>query len=95
MLVFSRRSGEGFYVGDDIHVVVTEISGDKIKIAIDAPRSYRILRDELLQVLQTNQQSAVAVQKSALRNLAATLRTSSGAEHTAAIPLPNEKNEEH
>jgi len=47
-LVLIRRIGEGFKIGDDIHVVVTKIkSTNSICIAIKAPKDIRIVRDEI------------------------------------------------
>ena len=60
MLVLSRKEGQSFLLGDNIEVTLLEISGDKAKIAIEAPRSVQILRKELLEVKQTNLDSAAA-----------------------------------
>lgn len=47
MLILTRRVGEGLMFGDDIHVIVTQINGGQVKLGIDAPRSTRVLRDEV------------------------------------------------
>ena len=60
MLVLSRKEGQSFLLGDDIEVTLLEISGDKAKIAIGAPKSVQILRKELLEVKEANVESAVA-----------------------------------
>ena len=57
MLVLSRKEGQSFLLGDDIEVTLLEISGDKAKIAIGAPRSVPILRKELLEVKKANLES--------------------------------------
>lgn len=47
MLVLTRKQGESIVIADDIVVRVTSIQGNRVKIAIDAPRSRRILRGEI------------------------------------------------
>lgn len=48
-LVFSRKEGEDFFIGDDIEVIVSRIEGGAARIVISAPREVRILRGELYQ----------------------------------------------
>jgi carbon storage regulator len=48
MLVLTRKVGEEIYIGDRICVKVIEISGNKVRLGIDAPVSLRIYREELL-----------------------------------------------
>ncbi|HUS39118.1 MAG: carbon storage regulator [Pirellulales bacterium] len=47
MLVLSRKAGESIKIGDDIIVVVNRIAGSRVTIALEAPRSMRIVRGEL------------------------------------------------
>ncbi|MEM9352008.1 MAG: carbon storage regulator [Planctomycetota bacterium] len=47
MLVLSRKTGEKINVGDDIVVEVRRVSGNRVTLAVEAPRSVRILRGEL------------------------------------------------
>lgn len=48
MLVLSRKCGESIFIGKGIRIVVSEINGDAVRIAIDAPREVLILREELM-----------------------------------------------
>ena len=48
MLVLSRKVGERIRIGLGIIVTVREIKGNKVRLAIAAPRSENIVRDELL-----------------------------------------------
>ena len=41
MLVISRKPGESFLIGEDIEITVFEVSGDKVKLGISAPRDIR------------------------------------------------------
>jgi len=54
MLILSRKEKQSFMVGDDIEITLLEISGDKAKIAISAPKEVSILRKELYETKQTN-----------------------------------------
>lgn len=74
MLVISRKCGQSFHIGDNIRITITEISGDKIKIGIDAPREMSVLRDELIQIIDTNKAAAVKTDSAALLSLAAGLK---------------------
>lgn len=59
MLVLSRRAGESVVLGDDITVTVLEVRGDVVRIGIDAPRSLKVHRSELLaQLEESNRQAA-------------------------------------
>lgn len=74
MLVLARKCGESLLIGDDIEITITEISGDKVKIGIDAPKSIQILRKELVQTIEANKEAANDVSSNALRKLAQNLR---------------------
>jgi carbon storage regulator len=47
MLVLSRKIGEKIHVGDDITIEVRRVAGNRVTLAVDAPREIRILRGEL------------------------------------------------
>lgn len=47
MLVLTRKIGESLRIGPDITVMVTRISGDHVKLGVEAPRELKILRAEL------------------------------------------------
>jgi len=49
MLVLSRKQNERIRVGDSVVVTIVRVSGDKVRIGIDAPANVRVLRDELEQ----------------------------------------------
>ena len=47
MLVLSRKQNERIRVGDSVVVTIVRVSGDKVRIGIEAPPGVRVLRDEL------------------------------------------------
>lgn len=48
MLVLSRRLNESILIGDDVRITVCYIDGGKVRLAIEAPRSTPVWREELL-----------------------------------------------
>lgn len=49
MLVLSRKVGERIHVGDNIVLEIRRIAGNRVTLALEAPRDVRILRGELNQ----------------------------------------------
>ena len=47
MLVLSRKVGERIHVGDNIVLEIRRIAGNRVTLALEAPRDVRILRGEL------------------------------------------------
>jgi carbon storage regulator len=47
MLVLSRKESQRIRLGDSIVITIVKISGDKVRVGIDAPSDVLVLRDEL------------------------------------------------
>jgi carbon storage regulator len=47
MLVLSRRERERVRLGDSIVLTIVRVSGDKVRLGIEAPDDMLVLRDEL------------------------------------------------
>ena len=47
MLVLSRKESERIKLGDSIVVTVVRLSGDKVRLGIEAPPDLLVLREEL------------------------------------------------
>jgi carbon storage regulator len=47
MLVLSRKQSERIRLGDSIVVTIVRVSGDKVRLGIEAPANIVVLRDEL------------------------------------------------
>lgn len=59
MLILQRKAGESLLIGDDIQVTVVSVeAGGRVRLAIEAPRSMTILRNELRSAMDVNQDSA-------------------------------------
>ena len=57
MLVISRRPSESILIGDNIEIIISEISGDKVKVAINAPKEIPIFRRELIDTANQNKKA--------------------------------------
>ncbi len=60
MLVVTRKQDEGLIISDDIEITVLEVTKDKVKIGISAPKEVKIIRSELKDARQTNELAAAA-----------------------------------
>lgn len=47
MLVLSRKETERVRLGDSIVLTIVRVSGDKVRLGIEAPPNVLVLRDEL------------------------------------------------
>ncbi|MBE6033244.1 MAG: carbon storage regulator [Clostridiales bacterium] len=61
MLILTRKQGEAFLLGEDIEISIAEINGDRVRIAINAPKDVKILRKELKDAGELNKESAISV----------------------------------
>lgn len=48
MLVLTRKIGESLVIDGDITIKVSQIQGNRVKLCVDAPRSHRVVRAEIL-----------------------------------------------
>ena len=59
MLVLTRRRDQGIRVGSDVRIVVLSVSGEQVRIGIEAPAHKSILRDEVFErIAQANSDAA-------------------------------------
>lgn len=74
MLVLSRKPEESLIINGDIEIKIIEIAGDKVRIGVEAPKNYKILRKELIQTVESNQQAAKPVYTKDLMSFIAGLK---------------------
>lgn len=52
MLVLTRKKNQSIVIGDNIEIVITDITEDKVKIGIIAPKSVNVYRKELIDAVR-------------------------------------------
>ena len=51
MLVLTRKTNQSIMIGDEIEVSVLSVTGDKVRIGIDAPRDIAVFRKEVYEAI--------------------------------------------
>lgn len=70
MLILSRKEGEAIRIGDDIEIIVTEITSNRVKIGIRSPRNIPVYREELYQrIKEENRQAALMTNSDLIESL--------------------------
>lgn len=69
MLVVTRKTEESVIIADNIEIVVLEVSKDRVKLGITAPKDVKIIRNELRNTQESNLESSKAVSKAAITAL--------------------------
>jgi carbon storage regulator len=52
MLILNREVSQEIMIGDDIRITVVEISGDNVRIGINAPRDQPVWRREIYKAMK-------------------------------------------
>jgi carbon storage regulator len=60
VLIVSRKAGEQVMIGDDVVVTVVEVSGQTVRLGIEAPRSLPVYRAELWASVRDENRAAAA-----------------------------------
>ena len=58
MLVLTRKSNQSIMIGDEIEISVLAITGEKVRIGIEAPRSVPVFRSEVYVQIQEGREAA-------------------------------------
>ncbi|MDR0196921.1 MAG: carbon storage regulator [Oscillospiraceae bacterium] len=69
MLVITRKTDESIVVADSIEITVLEVSKDRVKIGIHAPKDVKIVRHELIAARDANVEASMTVSENALKAL--------------------------
>ncbi|MGL5255926.1 MAG: carbon storage regulator [Proteocatella sp.] len=57
MLILHRKKGESLLINENIKITIVDITGEKVKIAIEAPKEIPILRTELVAAAEVNKEA--------------------------------------
>ncbi len=60
MLILSRKVDEKIKIGNDITITLIGISGDQVKIGVEAPKSIKVFRQEVFNDIQRQNKTAAA-----------------------------------
>lgn len=52
MLVLTRKKNESIMLGDDVILSVISISGDKVRLGVEAPRQVAVHRGEVYEAIK-------------------------------------------
>lgn len=52
MLILTRKVGESINIGDDITITILGVSGQQVRIGINAPKNVAVHREEIYQRIQ-------------------------------------------
>jgi carbon storage regulator len=89
MLNITRRRGERIVLGDDVFVSVLEVSGQTVRLGIEAPRSVRVYREEIWLEVKAQNEAAAGAAVASLPDLPAALKPAAagGAEASAGTAV--------
>lgn len=60
MLILSRKVDEKIKIGNDITITLIGISGDQVKIGVEAPKNVKVFRQEVFDDIQRQNKAAAA-----------------------------------
>jgi carbon storage regulator len=86
MLYLSRKVGDSVIIGDDIEVTVMEVRGKSVKLGFAFPPGVSVLRRELFDRIQAENQAAASGDADFLTSLAQEPET---AAEPGACEMPN------
>lgn len=68
MLVLSRKCEESIVINGEIEIKIIDISGERVRIGVEAPKNYKVFRKELLATIKNNQQAVMPVETKNLQS---------------------------
>ncbi len=85
MLIVTRRKGQRIVLGNDIEIVITDISRSGVKVGIVAPSSLTILRGEVKDAVEQANRAALESSFSVPPAAAPTAETTSASTSEPAV----------
>ncbi|MDR1322056.1 MAG: carbon storage regulator [Gracilibacteraceae bacterium] len=73
MLVIGRKKNEALIINGDIEIIVAEISGERVRLVINAPKDVVVLRRELHEAGELNLLASKQAETATLQDLAAAI----------------------
>jgi carbon storage regulator CsrA len=58
MLILTRRVGESLMIGDKVTVTVLGVSGNQVRVGVNAPKSVEVHREEVYERVQAERSTA-------------------------------------
>lgn len=74
MLVISRKVGESLVISDNIKITITSLSNDKVSIGVEAPKEVKVVREELLEIIEANKASNEKLEQAYYQGIAALIK---------------------
>jgi len=60
MLVLTRKKGQSLNISHNIRIILLEITGDTVRVGIEAPSEVAVYRSEIYQTLQKENRESMA-----------------------------------
>lgn len=61
MLALTRKKGESIIIGDNVKVTVLSVSGEQVKLGIEAPKEIPVHRSEIYEQIQMENREAINI----------------------------------
>jgi len=65
VLIITRRAGERVMIGEDVVVTVVDVSGQTVRLGVEAPRSLPVYRAEIWAAVRDENRAAAAAAEAA------------------------------
>ena len=69
MLVMTRKTNESIIVNDEIEIIILESDYQRVKIGIQAPKTMKIMRKEVIEAVKDENQEALKSELEGLKTI--------------------------
>lgn len=74
MLILSRKKNESIIISDNVEVMITDVSGEHVKLGIRAPRHISVHRKEVYEAIRQENMAAAKTKPTDMKALRSLLR---------------------